>query len=326
MRRLAGHGSCLVASFAIFLIVVASPASAQPTLRVNGVVAPDAITIPVGSTVFVGVAGGPGHPADWVGLYLGDGVDAPLVAWTYLNGSAQPPTSGLSDATIPWLLPAQPGSYHFRLFAGQGSILLAAGPVVTAEPSPATLAVNGVVPPESLSVAGGSSLSVVLSQGPGNAGDWVGLYPGGAADSGLLAWQYLNGSTARPPTGVHTATLTFQAPTTPGEYEFRLLTQASGRLATSAVVTTTASAAQVVVNGVAAPDHLTVSPGVTASVVVSGGPGNPTDWVALYRVGAPNTEYLAWKYLTNSSAPPQDGLTDATFSFLMPTEPGEYEC
>ena len=326
MRGLARHGSRLGASFAIFLLItVASPASAQPSLRVNGVGAPDPVSLPVGSTVLVGVSGGPANPADWVGLYFGDGADAVLVGWTYLNGSTQPPTAGVSDATVPWLLPAQPGAYQFRLFADSGWTCLAVGPVITAQPSPAILAVNDVLAPTPLSVPGGSRLRVLISQGPGNASDWAGLYPRGAADGGYLAWQYLNGSTSRPPTGLTSATLTFQTPATPGDYEFRLLTQASGRLATSTVVTATASAAQLLVNGVAVPNTLTLFPGVTASVAVSGGPGNSTDWVALYRAGAANAQHLAWKYLSNSTAPPAQGLTGAEVSFLMPTEPGEYQ-
>jgi hypothetical protein len=185
MRGLARHGSCLAASFAIFLLIaVASPASAQPSLRVNGVGAPDPVSLPVGSTVLVGVSGGPANPADWVGLYFGDGADAVLVGWRYLNGSTQPPTAGVSDATVPWLLPAQPGAYEFRLFADNGWICLAVGPVITAQPSPAILAVNDVLAPTPLSVPGGSRLRVLITQGPGNASDWVGLYPGGAPDGG----------------------------------------------------------------------------------------------------------------------------------------------
>ena len=323
MRGLARHGSCLVACLAILLIGIASVASGQSTVRVNGVLSPDVVSLPVGSAVFVGISGGPANPADWLGL--GEGTDAALVGWSYLNGSAQPPASGVSDATIPWLLPAQPGAYHFRLYADNGWTCLAVGPLIAAQPSPATLAVNDVLPPTPLSVSGGTRLRVLVTQAPGNANDWVALYPRGAADGSYLAWQYLNGSSSQPPTGLTSATLTFQAPGTPGDYEFRLLTQASGRLATSTVVTATPSAAQLLVNGVGAPDRPTLSPGVTAAISVSGGPANPSDWVALYRSGASNGEYLAWKYLDSSTAVPAQGLTSAELSFLIPSEPGEYE-
>ena len=59
MRGLARLVSWLVASFALLLLIaLASPAAAQPTVRVNGVAAPAGVSVPVGSTVFVGVSSG----------------------------------------------------------------------------------------------------------------------------------------------------------------------------------------------------------------------------------------------------------------------------
>ena len=40
--------------------------------------------------------------------------------------------------------------------------------------------------------------------------------------------------------------------------------------------------AQIAVNGGTGPDPVSVAAGTTISVAVSGGPGNTTDWVALY--------------------------------------------
>jgi len=64
---------------------------------------------------------------------------------------------------------------------------------------------------------------------------------------------------------------------------------------------------------------------VTPTVVLPGGQLNVSwavpltsgfDWVGLYRLGADNTDYLAYRYLS--------GLTGTT-TFIAPTEPGQYE-
>jgi len=41
---------------------------------------------------------------------------------------------------------------------------------------------------------------------------------------------------------------------------------------------------------------INASAGTEAAVALTGGPGNATDWVALYAVGAGNGQYLAWNY------------------------------
>jgi len=58
----------------------------------------------------------------------------------------------------------------------------------------------------------------------------------------------------------------------------------------------TASSAAIAINGVASPSVINASAGTEAAVALTGGPGNATDWVALYAVGAGNGQYLAWNY------------------------------
>jgi len=64
--------------------------------------------------------------------------------------------------------------------------------------STAAIAVNGVTPPGEVSAGVGTNAAVSISDGPGNATDWVGLYASGAADGAVLSWRYLNGTTAAP--------------------------------------------------------------------------------------------------------------------------------
>jgi glucose/arabinose dehydrogenase len=83
-----------------------------------------------------------------------------------------------------------------------------------------TLTVNAGSTP--VTVAAGSTVTVGLQNGPGNATDWVGLFVTGAADTDHKGrWLYLNGTKTPPPTGLTSGTLRFTLPSTPGTYEFR---------------------------------------------------------------------------------------------------------
>ena len=68
------------------------------------------------------------------------------------------------------------------------------------------LAINGTTPPATVTIAAGEAATVVVSDGPGNATDWIGLYAAGAPDTSPLDWRYLSGTTAPPATGVSAAT------------------------------------------------------------------------------------------------------------------------
>jgi uncharacterized protein YegP (UPF0339 family) len=190
----------------------------------------------------------------------------------------------------------------------------------------AQLTVNGTAPPTTVQAAAGSVVSVGVTNGPGNPTDWVGFYLVGAADGSYLDWRYLNGSTVAPASGVTDATISFQVPVAPGDYEFRLFANNGyTRLATSTTLAVRASTAQLAVNGVAPPNSVSAVAGSMASVGVSGGPANPTDWVGLYPAGAADTTFIDWRYLNGSTVPPASGVTDATISFLVPATPGNYE-
>ena len=80
----------------------------------------------------------------------------------------------------------------------------------------------------------GQTVTIQVTNGPGNLGDWVGLYATTVGDVGFLSWTYLSGTTTLPETGLTTATITFTLPNTPGTYNCRLF-QAGGytKLATS---------------------------------------------------------------------------------------------
>jgi hypothetical protein len=81
------------------------------------------------------------------------------------------------------------------------------------------------------SVAGGSSLTLTLTNGTGEPADWLAFAVVGSANNSYLQYKYVG-------SGAITASWTVTAPTTPGAYEFRLYA-AGGytRRATSPAVT-----------------------------------------------------------------------------------------
>jgi hypothetical protein len=76
--------------------------------------------------------------------------------------------------------------------------------------------------PSSSAVGSAAPISVTVSGGPAQPGDWVGLFRSDAAPySAPLLWWYMNNTTTQPAVGIAAATLTFNAPSPPGTYEFR---------------------------------------------------------------------------------------------------------
>ena len=175
-------------------------------------------------------------------------------------------------------------------------------------------------------VVAGTHVSVGITGGPAQPGDWVGLFAANAADSANLAWRYLNGSTTLPSNGQSDAQLIFAVPVTAGSYEFRFFNANTfTRLATSTTMVVSASSAALSVNGVAAPASVTLAAGSQTVVSVNGGPANVGDWVGLYLVGAPDAAVLDWRYLNDTAQLPATGLSTSTLHFGVPTTAGTYE-
>src|SRR5437016_1954308 len=131
--------------------------------------------------------------------------------------------------------------------------------------------------------------------------------------------------TQPPSPGSTTGAALFTLPSTAGHYEVRLFAANTyGRIATSGTITVTTTA-QIAVNGLLAPDPVTVITGGHLTVAVSGGPGNATHWVALAPVGASEGTYLAWQYLNGLLTPPSQAVTAATVTFAAPMTAGDYE-
>jgi hypothetical protein len=90
-------------------------------------------TVEGGGAVGVTVVNGPANTTDWVGLFPSGAPDTGYVAWSYLNGTAMPPSSGMSGATLTLTAPQTPGTYNVRLFEKNSFTRLATSGTVTVQ-------------------------------------------------------------------------------------------------------------------------------------------------------------------------------------------------
>jgi len=104
----------------------------------------------------------------------------------------------VTSATVQMSLPLDAGSYEFRLHPNNGYTVAATSAPVTVTATTAQVTVNGVSPPDAVSVGAATALSVGASCGPPTATNWVGLYAVASADTASVQWQYLTDTTTPP--------------------------------------------------------------------------------------------------------------------------------
>ena len=285
-----------------------TPLATSPTITVPAAPPSPSLTInPAapgpGATITATVANAPGNPTDWVAMYAEDGT---RLAWQYLNGTSTPPATGLTSAALSFTLPLTGGTFTLKLHPSNNYTVLASATVtvggMTFTATPATIAPGGTV-------------TARLANGPGNVGDWIGLF---APDGSRLAWKYLNGSQSVPAVGLTAADVPFALPMTAGTYTIRLFANFTQTVLATAAPITVSAPAQTTVTAT----PTTIVPGSTVQVSVANGLGNAADWVALWATGG--STYLDWKYLNGTRNVPASGVTNGTVSFTMPTAPGTY--
>jgi len=274
----------------------------------------DLTSVSGGGSVTMTLTDGPGNNYDWLALAGVGDPDTSYMQFMYV-------AAGATAATWTVTMPATPGDYEFRLFENNGYTRLATSPTVTVaaevpEPppdppptGPATLDVDMT------SVSGGDSVTMTLTDGPGNSYDWLALTGVGDPDATSIQWIYVA-------PGATTATWTVTMPATPGDYEFRLFeNNGYTRLATSPTVTVQAELPEPpppAASPTLEVDMTSVSGGGSVTMTLTGGPGNSYDWLALAGVGDPDATSIQWIYV----AP---GATTTTWTVTMPATPGDYE-
>jgi hypothetical protein len=275
---------------------------AAPVITTSPSIAVSATSVAATATVFATVANGPGNRTDWVALYAVGA--STYLDWKYLNGSQLAPAVALTGAAMPFTLPTVLGDYTLKFYTG--STLLATSATITVAATTLSVSATTLTP--------GGTVTAMVSNGPGNAKDWVGIYTAGGAT--LLDWKYLNGSQTASLTGVSSAAVDLTMPTTPGTYTVRLYFNGA-LLAESAVITVGVAA-----NPTVTPSTTTVTPGGIVTATIADGPGNARDWVALSAAG--DSTYLDWRYLNGTQVVPATGVTGAAVPFTMPMTQGTY--
>ena len=247
-----------------------------------------------------------GNAKDWISWYrVGDPNSVwDSNRWIYTGGAA----SGVFTTTTP----TTPGTYEFRYLLNNGFSDSARSQTVTvATPaSPYSLTSSAV------SVQAGQSISVNWTSPSGSSKDWISLYKIGDPNTAYdrNRWRYTNGASA--------GTFATTAPTAPGNYEFRYLTN-DGFTSTARSQTISVGSSTVVT---AATTTYTLTPSSGAattgqSISVNwtspGGVGN--DWIALFKTGDPNSAYdsTRWRYTNGAGA--------GTFTTTAPNTAGNYE-
>lgn len=284
------------------------PPVADPVLDVS------ATAVTVGDPVTVTLTDGPGNASDWIALASVGSANTSIIEWVYV-GSGQTTTSWTVN------MPATAGDYEFRLFENNGYTLLATSATVTVDagnpdpPDPPTPA-DPVLDVTATLVTVGEEVTVTLTDGPGNASDWIALASVGSPNTSIDQWVYVGA-------GQTSTSWTVNMPSTAGDYEFRLFeNNGYTLLATSTTVTVEAAPSE--------PDPPEnpqpalevsanlVSGGATVTATLTDGPGNSRDWLALAGVGDPDTSYLQWVYVDS-------GSSTATWTVTMPATFGDYE-
>jgi hypothetical protein len=149
-----------------------------------------------------------------------------------------------------WSVPATPGHYSVRIraigsstiFSGFATFTVDVGMAGSPPPPPPTIQINGSAGP--VTVSAGATISATVANGPGNPGDWLGVYAVGAptGTGNPASWKWLSTDDTRgsvpPAPGVTAGTVHLVVPAQAGQYEVRFFPNNSFAVAaTSAAIT-----------------------------------------------------------------------------------------
>ena len=246
--------------------------------RTNGYsITTDRATATGGSTIQLNWTVPSGRPAtDWIGIFkIGEPNTGTPRWWQYTGGSA----TGNATVTVPNESTVAGRSGHIQITATAPAYSLT---------------------PSTTSVAAGGALSVSWTAPAGSSSfDWISLYKVGDDNHNYGWWKYTGGATS--------GTFALTAPTEPGQYEFRYLTN-NGYTDVARSATITVNAPSVYTLS-ASPSAVAPNGRVTVSWTAPAG-SSTFDWIGMYAVGADNRQYLAYVYT--------GGATSGNANFTMP--------
>ncbi len=264
----------------------------------------------VGETIKAAFTNGPANAKDWIGIYPA-GVNPSSTTSTkylYVDGTSGG-AAGVANGEVSFTGGlATAGTYTAYLMENDGYRILAQDNFTIVETTaPLVRTVKQVY-------RKGESISVAFNRAPGNAKDWIGIYAEGVEPgAGSAAFLYLDGTTTGEAAVTDGSITIPNGLVIPGRWVAYLLENDTYTpLASDSfeVVLSATGLATIV------PDHEKYLPGQPVKIAFSGGHGNPTDWVGVYRpqdrpgpVGS-----TVWNYVNNTHGA-TTGITEGEVSF-----------
>lgn len=267
------------AAVAAFLYLASIP-SALGAISVSatpGTVAP-------GGTLRANWSGLPSEVSstDWIALYQAGSPDGNFLAWEY--------ASGAQTGNVAFIAPTTGGTYEFRYFiAGSWTKAATSNTITVSGTGGAGPALTFTAAPTSITTGGTSTLT------------WNSPTATACIASGGWTGQKPNAGTA------------VVAPASFTQYALTCA-NASGNTSQTVAV---AISGQPGFTLTVSPATMTPGGNVTVNWVTPAGQSSAADWIALYRVGDPDTYFQAWQYT--------GGSPTGTLTFIAPTTSGAYE-
>jgi YVTN family beta-propeller protein len=192
------------AVLAVAVVLASHLAVAAPSL------AADNTSYARGELITVSFAGGPGSATDWVGIYPAGATPGQVgsTLWFYVGGSkaagAALTTGSLTFGPGSGAWPLSAGTWNAFFLANDGYDILAQTTFTVSAGAQAILSTDRTI------YRPGQPITISFARGPGNATDWVGLYPedGVPGQGSSLQWLYVGGSQT-PGAALAAGTLTF---------------------------------------------------------------------------------------------------------------------
>ncbi|MDM7911669.1 MAG: NosD domain-containing protein [Methanotrichaceae archaeon] len=148
--------------------------------------------------IYVSYSGAPGLEKDWIGMYRPGGTDA--ISWQYLKGRQ---SGTLAFSTT------EAGHYEFRMFESGGSEPLVTSSVVEVE---TRMGVKVIAEPSRVSPGG--TITVTFWGAPASGSGVLGMYGIMRPDKFHIEKRRIGSKSC--------GSMTFRAPSQPGQYDFRM--------------------------------------------------------------------------------------------------------
>jgi hypothetical protein len=272
-RAFQDNSQTLLAESAAFTIGSPPPPPPPPG---NPAINSSALNYALGADVSVTFSGLPGNQYDYIAIAPQGAAAGSYVTYRYTAGDV----SGTYN-----MGPVAAGTYVARAFENNSQTLLAESPAFTVGTPPPPPG-NPTIATSSLTYAVGASVSVTYGGLPGNAGDYITIAPQGSPLSEKVLYQYTGGAAA--------GTIDFGAVAN-GTYVARAFENNTLTLLAESPAFTVGPVVPTVAAGQAS-----YGSGEDVVIVYDKLPGNQYDYIAIAPQGAPNSNYVAYRYTAGS--------------------------